>query len=264
MKPASINRLIGVSSILAAALITIISPCPTSAGYFLIYTLTGIGIALLLYRRGDRSSLSVRLQNIGILLSGAVALPFILFFTNPIDKFRKDSCSLLLGMTVFVHGKRGKQDMILRQKGYVIMDVGNERKKAPIEENGAAHFENLRPGDSVRINIDFSEPYLSIHPDSIYIIQPGTSIYLEVALSGIDNVRGKVIYRDSPLAGVTVEIDTLSTQTGKDGGFSLSIPPGLQKNRYEVWLQKEGFKMVKAAAYPETGQPLEVIMEKSN
>ena len=143
------------------------------------------------------------------------------------------------------------------------MDIGNERKKEPIDDKGEAHFENLRAGDSVRLNIDFSEPYISTHPDSIYVVQPQRGIYLEMVLKGIDRVNGKVFFMDQPLEGVRVEIDTLSCHTDRDGNFSMAIPEGLQKDTYEVWFKKQGFKSLKTVALPETGKPLQVILEKS-
>lgn len=263
MKPTLVNKLTGALFIVGAVAIFFFYPCPSRVGQFLIYVLTGIGIALILLRRGDTGRMSVKFANTTILLSGGVALPFILFLVNPIDRFKQDNCQLKFGVTVFVHGKEGRQDLILRQKGYVIMDLGNERKKAPIDENGAAHFENLQAGDLARINIDFSEPYHSTTPDSVYTLHPQTSVYLQVALSGTDRVNGKVLDSDGPLAGVLVEIDTLKGHTGQDGNFFIQIPERLQKDRYEVWFQKDGFKSKKATAYPETGQPLEVVLEKS-
>jgi hypothetical protein len=262
LKPSSVTKITGIALLALSLAIALLIKCPTKMQYFIIYAFVGIGIALLLARSAGKTTTSMKLWNLGIGLSGGVALPFILFFTNPVGSFKPDNCIVKQSMTVFVHGKKGKQDMILRQKGDVIMDIGAERKRSSINENGQAHFQNLQVGDKVRLNIDFSEPYKSIHPDSVYIIDEEGSIYLAVALEGIGKVNGIVLYEDKPLAGVTVRIDALSAITNATGNFSISIPESLQSNKYTVWFFKKGFKSVSKDAYPQTGILLSVVMEK--
>jgi hypothetical protein len=262
LKPSTVTKIIGIVLLVSALLITLFIQCPTKMHYFMIYAFVGIGIALLLARSAEHASLSVKAWNIGVGLTGGVALPFILFFTNPVGSFKPDNCIVRQSVTVFVHGKKGKQNMILRQKGYVILDVQSERKMASINENGQAHFQNLQVGDHVRLNIDFSEPYRSINPDSVYTIDEGGNIYLPVALEGIDNVKGNVLYDDKPLPGVTVKIEMLSATTDSTGFFSIPIPDSLQTARYIVWFFKDGFKSISKDALPQSGIPLSVVMEK--
>jgi hypothetical protein len=265
----NIAKLSGGLFIVLAVIIALFNKCPTNVQYFIIYALFGIGAALLLAKSAERTSANVTVYNVGIGLSGGVALPFILFFTNPIGSFKPDDCNRLLSATsatVFVHGKKGKQDMILRQKGFVIMDLHGERKRASINENGQAFFQNLHSGDSVRLDIDFSEPYKTIFPDSVYIIQPGSTIYLQVALQGIGEVRGMVLYNAVPLADVTVKLigktGILLDTTNSTGDFSFTIPERMQTNEYQVWFIKEGFKAISYPAFPQTGEPLNIVMEK--
>ncbi len=106
-------------------------------------------------------------------------------------------------VTVFVHGKNGKLDLILRQKGYVLLDVPNEdRKKELIDDKGAATFKNVKIGDKVMMNVDLEEPYRSVKSDSIYTIPSNGSLYLEVALQNQEKIYGQVTYKDMPLANV--------------------------------------------------------------
>jgi hypothetical protein len=258
----TLTKPIGILFILAAVLIALLKNCPNNVLLFIIYALIGIGVALLLVKSADRAKADVAIYNVGISLGGGVALPFILFFTNPISRFKTDACATITSAAIFVHGKKGRQDMILRQNGFVIMDVGEERKRASINENGQAFFQNLRIGDSVRLNIDFSEPYKALHPDSVYIIQQNSKIYLPVALQGIERVWGRVLYRDDPLEGVTVQIDSLSTSTKGDGNYNISVPEQMQRKEYQVWFIKKGYKSKSAPAFPQTGEPLNIIMEK--
>ena len=156
--------------------------------------------------------------------------------------------------------------MILRQKGFVIMDLGGERKRASINENGQAFFQNLHFGDSIRLDIDFSEPYKTIYPDSIYIIQANGNIYLQIALQGIDKVKGMVLFNDAPLKEVIVKLigktGILLDTTDQTGDFSFTIPEQMQNNEYQIWFTKEGFKTKSAPAFPQTGEPLNIVMEK--
>ncbi len=168
----------------------------------------------------------------------------------------------LQSVSVFVHGKKGRQDMILRKQGYVLMDVHGERKKSDINENGVAYFQNLQIGDSVSINVDFSEPYKSIKPDSLYIINADGRIYLPVVLQGIEKVMGKVLYDNEPLKDVTVTIDMLKADSDENGRFQINIPESEQKKQYTVWFSKPGFKTKSAPAFPQTGEELVVVMEK--
>ncbi|MBE7170783.1 MAG: TIR domain-containing protein [Williamsia sp.] len=257
------NKLTGILFIALAVLIAVFNKCPTKVLYFIMYALIGLGIALLLTKSAEKVAASFKLWNIKVVLAGAIVLPFVLFFTNPIGAFKPDSCELPLSVTVFVHGSKGRQDMILRQQGYVVMDLkGGERKTASINENGAAYFQNLHEGDSVRLEIDFSEPYKTIHPDSVYVIANDSRVYLPVALQGINKVEGIVLYKDAPLPGVMVKIGQLTATTNPMGDFTIPIPASLQKKEYKVWFFKDGFKTKSAPAFPQTGQPLEVVMEK--
>jgi TIR domain len=262
-------RLIGTLFILLSAVFTLLQRCLSNAQYFTIYALIGVGIALVLVNSAEKSIVNAKIKNVGIYLSGGAALSFILFLTNPIGSFKADDCfkvNQLTSTTVYVHGKAGKQDMILRQQGYVIMDVHGERKKASINENGQTFFQNLKIGDSVRIEIDFSEPYKSLYPDSVYIITEQNKIYLAVGLQGLGNLKGMVLYNDQPLKDVMVKLDgrdsSLCQVTGLAGEYSFLIPEFMQTKEYQVWFSKKGFKTKQFNAFPQTGKPLNIIMEK--
>jgi hypothetical protein len=201
------------------------------------------------------------------LISNLAKLTGILFIVLAVVIIMINKCPsdlpITTSVTVFVHGKKGKQDMVLRQQGHVVMDLkGGERKRADLNENGAAFFQNLHIGDTVHLEVDFSEPYKSLYPDSAFVIPADGRIYLQVALQGIGNVHGKVLYKEDPLEGVIVEINQLSDTTDGTGKFNIAIPESQQTKEYKVWFTKQGFKTTSATAFPQTGQALEVVMEK--
>lgn len=255
-------RAAGVFLLMAAGAIPLFIHCLAKTQIFVLYAFVGVGIALVMVRTVDKTIFSFDGKNFKVALFGGVALPFILIFLDPIGQYQGDSCSIKQTVTVFVHGKRGLQDMILRGKGNVIMDIGSERKKAQIDDNGEAYFHNLQKGDKVRLDIDFSEPYKSKNPDSVYTVDESGRIYLDIFLQGIDKVTGIVLDNDRPLPGVTVKIGELNTLTDAAGHFSIAIPQNQQTDKYIVWFYKTGFKIISMDAYPQSGVPMGVQMKR--
>jgi hypothetical protein len=262
LSPSTFFKGLGIFFLTVATVIALLIKCPTKTQYLIIYTLIGLSVTFLLYRNAGQSKLSYKLLEISLKLTGGVALIFTLYFFNPIDKFHPSNCDMPVSVSVFVHGKKGRQDMILRQQGYVIMDLHGERKRESINEKGQANFYNLHVGDHVLLNIDFSEPYKALYPDSIHVITEDGRVYLPATLEGIDKVEGRVLYNDQPLSGVIVTTNTLSDTSDATGHFNLVIPEPLQTKKYEIQLIKKDFKIRKAIAYPQTGQPIQIIMEK--
>jgi hypothetical protein len=255
--------LLGLLLILLTALITLLIQCPSNSQVLSLYILFGTGIGLVFVKSVERSAFFYRLADIRFKLGGAVAFIFLLIWYNPIERYKANSCNAL-SVAVFVHGKKGKQDLILRQQGDVIMDVNGERKRHSIDENGQATFQNLHVGDEVRLSIDFSEPYHSLSPDSVYRITTDGRIYMAVALQGIDRVKGKVLTGDYALPGVSVQIDTLHTLTDSSGFFMLIIPEALQASQYQVWFSKQGYHTVSINAFPQTGLPVLLMMTEES
>jgi hypothetical protein len=72
------------------------------------------------------------------------------------------------------------------------------------------------------------------------------------------------LYNDNPLSGVVVEINDLRDTTDITGKFYITIPEQQQAKEYKVWFTKAGFKTKSAPAFPQTGQALEVVLEKSS
>ena len=235
--------------------------CPTRIQVFSIYALIGVGIAVLLVKDSKEVTTSYKVRNLTVVLTGGVALPFLLFWTDPLSHFMPDDCHYV-NLTVFVHGRQGRQDMILRQQGYVLLDLEGERKRASINENGQAFFQHMHLGDSVRLAIDFSEPYQALRPDTAYVVSETGVIYLPVALQGIDKIHGVTLCEDAPLAGVVVRTGTLADTSDATGTFAFSVPVSFQKKRYEVQFTKPGFKTKTYTIAPQTGEDVGVIMEK--
>ena len=150
-------------------------------------------------------------------------------------------------VSVLVHGKEGRDDKIITN-GKVILDIGGNRIEEEINSQGEAIFPALRKeyiGKSAFISIDHPQPYFPTHRNQEYILKQGQSIYLEVALTGINKIWGKVMDADTEqmLDSVRVSVRSAFTYTDAFGKFELSIPDSLQGKTVEVQYFKEGYQV---------------------
>jgi hypothetical protein len=172
-----------------------------------------------------------------------------------------DKKGKLINTTVFVENK--KHELVLQQQGKIIMEVdGGESKQEDIDSKGSASFKNVKVGDKVRLKVNFSEPYSPIDSNALHTITADGRITLTVALQNLNRVFGTVIYRDQPLAGVKVVIGDLSATTDFAGSYKIQIPEQDQRKEQEVKFLKTGFKMLMKKAFPQTNEPLNIVMEK--
>jgi hypothetical protein len=139
---------------------------------------------------------------------------------------------------------------------------GGGAPKELIDDRGAASFKNIKTGDKVRLNIDFSEPYRPIQPDSVYTVPEDGRIQLVVALQHLGKVFGRVMYRDKELSGVIVAVGSLRDTTDDLGRYEIMIPESDQRQEQEVFFKANGLKSVTKKAFPQTNQPLNIIMER--
>jgi Effector-associated domain 11 len=172
---------------------------------------------------------------------------------------------LLKNVSVSVENK--ERDLIPEltkaKDAYVIMAVeGGDVKKEVIDEKGKAAFQNVKVGDKVRLKIDFSEPFRPLNPDSLYTIPADGRITLTAGLQHLNRVYGTVIWHEQPLVGVKVVIGDLNTLTDSAGGYNIQIPEQDQRKEQEVKFLKAGFKMLIKKAFPQTNEPLNIVMEK--
>lgn len=201
--------------------------------------------------------LNFEINNI-IKAGGALAAFVLVFLVNPPMEEEP------LTLTVFVVGKNGQSVQSLHQQGYILLDAEGERKRELIDDKGQAHFKNLRPGAEIRnVQVEFSEPYRPVYPDSVYRLDAKGQIYLAVALQNLGRIYGTVLSGDDPLEGVIVTVNDLRDTTDLTGSYSIDIPEGDQRSDPEVKFFKPGYKLLIKTARPQTGQPLNIVMEKS-
>lgn len=168
-----------------------------------------------------------------------------------------------ISLTVFTYdANKGKQHPILQMKGHVTLDVRGERKQESIDDKGKAVFQNLSVGDQVLLDVAFSEPYRAFWPDSAYIVPADGQIYLAVSLKNLDRLHGHIYYKEKPLAGVIVALESLRDTTDALGFYQLNIPSALQKREQKLLLHHPDFGTQTETVYPQTDQDWDFVLKK--
>jgi hypothetical protein len=128
-------------------------------------------------------------------------------------------------LTVYVHGEGGPQDLVLRNSGDVLLDLGGDRRRQPIGAEGQAFFPAIPPmsrGQEVPIGVEsavfeLSDPKQKCHLD-------GSSIYLAVRKKA-GHIAGHVQDENgNSLAAAKIDVAGLSKVTDSDGNFEFVIP----------------------------------------
>lgn len=171
-------------------------------------------------------------------------------------------------VTVFVHGKKGKDDRILKNQGHVMLGLRTNEMPCSINEKGEATFKEIPigfKGLKVPIRIDHQQPYRATYPDSAYTLEPNAAIYLEVSLEGADRIFGKVMdfKTEKWIDSVRVSIENFYTYTDKFGWFELPIPEDKQRKFQRVSFFKQGYKIEELDSIPvHTQEEIQISLKK--
>ncbi|MFM9947695.1 MAG: hypothetical protein ACKV1O_07130 [Saprospiraceae bacterium] len=149
-------------------------------------------------------------------------------------------------VTVFIHGKKGKDDRILKNQGQVMLGLRTNEMPCSINEKGEATFKEIPmgfQGQKVPIRVEHPQPYRAIHSDSLFTLAPNAAFYVEIALEGTHRIFGKVMdfYTEQWLDSVRVSIENFDTYTDLFGWFELNIPEDKQRKFQRVSFYKKGY-----------------------
>lgn len=133
------------------------------------------------------------------------------------------------GLTVFVHGPGGPQDLILRSQGKVAIDLGPDRRLGEIGEKGSATFAAIPPdyrGKDIPVSV-IANGYARTNESPLRLT--GESLYITIRKQGI--LLTGVILNEArdPVPDAAVQVAGQKTKTDETGRFRLSIPGGLVK-----------------------------------
>jgi hypothetical protein len=257
---------LGVVLSVIIILLVVFIPCPTKDQYFvfrIIIALAAAGLATVI-----PGFINIRF-NKEITAGGALAVFALIYLFDPASTIAENKCEQeTFSITVFVHGKKGKEDKILKGQGEVCLYLNSKPDKGKIDDDGKAIFTEISPtflNSKVRITIEHPQPYQVTHPDSLYELKKNEVIFLEADLYGMDQVFGEVLDDKTGefLDSVRVSILDIETYTNNKGWFELHIPPEKQNKFQRVSFDKKGYERQVYDSIPvHTKQPFSLSMKR--
>jgi hypothetical protein len=190
--------------------------------YYLVLVPLGLSAAAFLF-----GALRSYAQYSGKQFGGMLELggPVVLFLLVLILGFSLPKPASNFPLTVYVHGPSGLQDLVLRGSGYIMLDIGGERKKRPIGNDGEAVFSEIPAnfrGKEIPIALDADGYELVDTHQKARLME--SSVYVEVRKKP-GRISGYVHDDEGMrLAAVSIVVAGLSTSTHQDGSFELAIP----------------------------------------
>lgn len=175
-------------------------------------------------------------------LASIIALWFVFFppTNSPTTK----------SVTVLVHGKEGKDHLILPNRGKVYLIYGDAKIPEQINNEGEATFKQI-PNKfftpNAKVEIIFEDPkgesYRVANPDSLYDLKDNSYIALEVILKGTEQISGiiKDFETGDPIDSVMVRVFGKETYSNKYGEFVLNIPEGQRQKFITLRAYKKGY-----------------------
>ena len=167
-------------------------------------------------------------------------------------------------LTVYVHGEGGPQDVVLRNSGDVLLDLGEDRRRQPIGADGQAYFPAIPAtfqGQEVPISVD-SDAF-EVNDAKQKLRLDGGSIYLPLQrkaghLSGwVKDEKG------NPVPGATVNIAGLSKVTDSAGHFEFTIPGHQMQGELQLEALAPGYAPVNLNSVVPGGNPLTIQLQRT-
>jgi hypothetical protein len=167
-------------------------------------------------------------------------------------------------LTVYVHGKDGPQDLVLRNSGDVLLDLGLDRRRQPIGSEGQAYFPAIPPnfrGQEVPIAVESATFELS-YPHQRYHLD-GSSIYLSVQKK-TGHLYGRVKdEKGNPVPGATINVAGLSKITDSSGHFEFAIPGNQMQGELDLEAVAPGYLPVNFNNVVPDANPLIIQLERT-
>lgn len=193
-------------------------------GNFYYVLLVPLGLAVAAFLFGVLRSYAVYTGKIS---GGTVELggPIVAFVIVVVLGFKLIPNPTPFDLTVFVHGDKGLQDMILRDSGRVILDLGGYRRPEPIGDKGQAYFPGIQStfrGQAISVTVD-AEGYETTTADSRIKVE-GDSAYVAIRPKTAELTGYVRSSTGQPVAGATVSVASNSIRTEESGFFKLLLP----------------------------------------
>lgn len=166
-------------------------------------------------------------------------------------------------LTVYVHGEAGRHELVLRNFGYVMVDLGPDRRREPISDKGQAYFPAIPAsfrGQKVAVWLD-ADGYELVHPG----MQPpldGESLYLAVRKTA-GRISGRVQDEGGrPVEGAVLSVSGISATTDATGHFDLTIPASRLQRELPLQATASGFEPSHTSVVPGSNEAT-VMLKRS-
>jgi len=173
--------------------------------------------------------------------------------------------------TVVVQGASDVEEKSLPDNGLVVLESGDLRLEQEINNkfeatfrDVPAHLFNEQIGTKLTFRDPDNEPYKTVAPDSVYILERDGSVQMNVKLYGLDKLTGiaKDFDTGDPLGNVRISVNGVEAYTNNNGEFNLSLPEEKQKKFQTVRASREGYQMFELSNVPvQTGMELPILMK---
>jgi hypothetical protein len=166
-------------------------------------------------------------------------------------------------LTVYVHGEGGPQDIVLRNAGDVILDLGGDRQRKPIGADGQAYF------PAIPATFQAQEVPVSVEDDGFEVSDTKnkyrletTSLYLAVQRKAGRLSGWAKDENGNPISGATVSVAGFSTITGSSGYFELAIPGSKIQGELSLEALASGYAPVTLNSVVFGSNPLTIQLRK--
>jgi hypothetical protein len=167
-------------------------------------------------------------------------------------------------VTVFLHGKAGRQAVVLRNHGKVSLDLGADKRFEAVGDKGEVRFAGI-PGD-----MRDREVALSLDDGTYELVNPESTIHLnqEAVYAAIQPKQFPLIGHVSdaqgrPLPQARAVVAKATTMTDKDGRFEIKLPADLPEGDRSITITAAGYEPWIAQVVP-GGDPLRVRLSPSS
>jgi hypothetical protein len=158
-------------------------------------------------------------------------------------------------LPVYVHGEAGTHDLVPKDSGEVVMELGPHMRRQPIGQNGQAYFAGIPPsfrGQDVPIWFD-SKQFESVNPDQRHSLKDSI-VSLEVRKKA-GFITGRIQDENgNPLAGAKIEVAGLSKDTDSAGKFQFVIPGDLLQPELDLTASAAGYATKHYNAVPNANE----------
>ena len=126
---------------------------------------------------------------------------------------------------VFVHGEAGIHDVVLRNTGFVVMDMGSNRRQEEVGGKGEVSFSGIPAsfrGQEVPVWVE-AEGFEPVNPEQTQRLDR-SNLYMAVRRKAAWLAGHVQDESGHPIANADVRVGGLSTSTDPSGDFRLRLP----------------------------------------